>query len=806
MHNLVFLYGFYRSAGMKFVRSCILLVILLLLGVDGINGVLPTIPMFLLNCFVMIELFYHYKICQIKPTKTVAGLSPDAVLSASTLPVLYAYQQSHSGDAFVRNLLGYKQVQFFLERVAIVPRDLPQTQATKEDLMKHALKIAQEEGSVYVTTPTVVAAMLVHDEEQSKCLFNHRLKPEDLLPILQWTRLRFPLEETPPEAMVAIAGGGIGEVLTSGWTLETKKYTKDFTSYALSHDSDIDGREREYHQLQESLSKRENNNVLLIGEMGSGKEQIVRYFAKESFTGMAEKGLQHKKILEILIGPLLAGVGSRADLESRLQAIIEEVSHARNIMLYIPSMQNLLGSSAFGLDLSGALVPYLRDGNLPIIAAMTSGSFKTYMEHNELMELFTPIKLEELSGEYILPMLMQKSRAIEEKEHVIVTYRALVAAVKYGDRYKQESVLPGSAIDLLEDTISSIPTDESHSYAPSKRRLVAEADVTKKVEEKTKIALSEPDAQEKDLLLHLEDELHRRVIGQNEGISALSEAMRRLRSGVEEQKKPISFLFLGPTGVGKTETAKTLASIYFGGEDAMIRLDMSEYADEAGARRLLGAMPGQGDERGELTEKVHDHPYSLILLDEFEKAHQSILDLFLQVLEDGRLTDNKGKTVSFINTIIIATSNAGSEYIREQIAHSVVVDKQFQKSLLSYLQEHRIFRPELLNRFDDVITFRPLSQTEVASICTLLLQKVAKNLQDKDIAVSFNRQVIEQVAREGYDQEFGARPLRRYIQEKIEDLLARKLLSNELERGSKVRVLVSTGGAFSLEKEDTLTK
>lgn len=727
MHDLVFLYGFYRSLGMKVVRLCVILVILLLVAVDGMSGVLPTVPMFLLNCFVMIELFYHYKICGIKPSKTVQGLAPEAVLSASTLPVLYAYQQSHSGDAFVKALLSYEQVRFFLERIAVLPNELRQTKATKEDLIRYALKIAQEAGAAYVTSTVVVAAALLHDEEQTKLLFTHKIKPEELVPIIQWTRQRFPFEEAPQEAEVAVVGDGIGEALTSGWTLETKKYTRDFTSYALSHDSDIDGREKEYHLLQESLIKHENNNVLLIGEAGSGKEQIVRYFANESFAGVTEKGLQHKKILEILVGPLLAGASTRAELESRLQAIIEEVSHAGNIILYIPSMQNLLGSSSFGLDLSGALVPYLRDGNLPVIATMTTGSFKTYMERNELMELFTPIRLEELSEEYILPMLMQKAAAIETKEHVILTYNALVAAVKYGDRYKQESVLPGSAIDLLEDTIPGVPNDESHSYGSHKKRLITEVDVTKKVEEKTKIALSEPDTEEKDLLLHLEEELHKRVIGQDEGINALSEAMRRLRSGVEEQKKPISFLFLGPTGVGKTETAKTLAAIYFGGEDAMIRLDMSEYADEAGARRLLGALPGQGDERGELTEKVHDHPYSLILLDEFEKAHQSILDLFLQVLEDGRLTDNKGQTVSFINTIIIATSNAGSEYIREQIKRGVTVDKQFQKSLLAYLQEQRIFRPELLNRFDDVITFRPLSQAEVASICTLLLQKVGKS-------------------------------------------------------------------------------
>lgn len=796
MHDLIFLYGFYRSLGMKIVRLCVILTILLLIAVDGINGVLPTVPMFLLNCFVMVELFYHYKISAIKPARSIQGLPSSEVLSASTLPVLYAYQQSHSGDEFVRKVLGYEQVHFLLQRMAILLQDVPRTKAPKEKLINFALKIAQEADLEYVTTTAVVAAALLQEEDQAKVLFNRKLKPEDVSPILQWARHVFPFEEEQKEVGVEVVGGGIGEALTSGWTLETQKYTRDFTSYALSRDCAIDGRENEYQQLQQSLTKRENNNVLIVGDLGSGKEQLVRYFARESFAGTTEKGLQHKKILELLIGPLLAGVGSRADLESRLQSVIEEVSHAGNIILYIPSMQNLLGSSSFGLDLSGALVPYLREGNLPIIATMTPGSFKTYMEGNELLELFTPLKLEELPPELILPMLMKKTVAIEQKEAVVITYRALKSAVQYGDRYKQESILPGSAIDLLEDTISRVYGSGGQEYAGTKRRLVTDGDIVKKVEETTKIALSEPNAQEKDLLLHLEDELHKRVIGQDEGINALAEAMRRLRSGVEEQKKPISFLFLGPTGVGKTETAKTLAAIYFGGEDAMIRLDMSEYADEEGARRLLGALPGQGNERGELTDKVHDHPYSLILLDEFEKAHQSILDLFLQVLEDGRLTDNKGRTVSFINTIIIATSNAGSEYIREQVTNGVTVDKKFQKNLLDYLQQQRIFRPELLNRFDDVITFRPLSQTEIASICSLLLQNVVKNLQSKDITVLFDPDVVGQIAQEGYDQEFGARPLRRYIQEKIEDVLARELLTNQLARGSTIRVHVGSGGEF----------
>jgi ATP-dependent Clp protease ATP-binding subunit ClpA len=264
--------------------------------------------------------------------------------------------------------------------------------------------------------------------------------------------------------------------------------------------------------------------------------------------------------------------------------------------------------------------------------------------------------------------------------------------------------------------------------------------------------------------------------------------MRRERSGVESRQKPISFLFLGPTGVGKTETTKALADLYYGGEKNMIRLDMSEYTDEIGIRRLLGAPPGEGNERGELTDKIHEAPASLVLLDEFEKAHPKIHNLFLQVLDDGRLTDNKGVTVSFDNALIIATSNAGSEFIREEVEAGNPLDKKFQAKLLDYLQTNKIFKPELLNRFDGVITFKPLGPSEVKQVVGLLLKKITKDLSLQDITVTFDMAVIEKIAQEGFDPEFGARPLSRYIQDNIEDLIARKKLTGEITRGKKINI------------------
>ena len=327
------------------------------------------------------------------------------------------------------------------------------------------------------------------------------------------------------------------------------------------------------------------------------------------------------------------------------------------------------------------------------------------------------------------------------------------------------------------------------------KRILTEEEVIKIVEGKAHVALAAPTEGEKSLLLHLEDELHKNIIGQDQAITALAQALRRLRSGINEQTRPTSFLFLGPTGVGKTETAKTLADLYYGGNKSMIRLDMSEYSDESGEKRLLGATPGEGDGRGELTEKVRDNPNSLILLDEFEKAHPRILDLFLQVFEDGRLTDNKGKTVSFVNCIIIATSNAGSSFISDEIKNGKNIDN---KKLLDYLQAQHLFKPELLNRFDEVVVFRPLVLTEINDITKLLLTDLHARMQEQDIQLSFNEDVIAKVTKDGFDQQYGARPIKRYIQDTLEDLLSQKLLSNEIKRGDKV-IIGLENNAFNVK-------
>ncbi len=745
----------------------------------------------------MIEVFFHYKISRIAPSVPVAKNKKETKYNSFTLHALTGFVTQKNTEGIIKELISYPQVQLVMEKTNITRKELAFTTVSKDVLAESAFATAQTFKGKYVTTLDVFIAYLFLIEKETKLFFAKQLKIADLANIVSWVRKVMPEEENPKKFRVHFSGEGIGEALVSGWTYETKKYTAQFTSYALREDPLIGGREKEFGTLLESLTKLENNNVLLIGDIGSGKENLVKALAYHSFEGNLGGWLNYKRVLQLLVGALTAGATNRSDLESRLQEIIAEVSHANDVFLYIPEFQNILGASSYGLDLSGALLPYLKGGAMPIIATMSTGAYKTYMEKNPLREVFTVISLAEPEHDNAIQMVLGEAEHIEKKYEVIVSYRAILSAVELSERFYQDEVLPGSAVSLLEDVANIVSRDPGRKkFEKTGHKMVLEEDVVKKVEQTSHVAISLPTGNEIQILLHLEDTLHLRVIAQDDAIKAVSEAMRRLRSGMTTSERPISFLFLGPTGVGKTETAKSLADFYYKGEKNMIRLDMSEYTDDDGLKRLLGAPPGEGDERGELTDKIHDNPASLILLDEFEKANPKIHNLFLQVFDDGRLTDNKGNTVSFRNAIIIATSNAGSEFIREEIEKGTPIDRNFQHKLLDQLQSKGIFKPELLNRFDDIVIFKPLGQEQVTAIVKLLLSQLKKAMEKQDIKIYFDDAVIAKIAREGFDKDFGARPLRRYIQDTIEDLIAQKRLTREIDRGKTVTFSLDGTGAL----------
>lgn len=797
MEQIARLYHFYRTAMMRSIRLLSFVVLFTLILYFIANDISPKIPVFLFNLLVLFEVFFHYKISRAMPNIEVTKNKEATMYESFTMQALYGFITEPNSSRLIKKLITYPQIKLVLQKANITDKDLVVSDVDMKLLATSAFQTAQTFKGKYVTTLDVLVAYLFLIEPDTKILFAKQLKIADLFNILYWVRLDMPDEEEPKALLAHFNGAGIGELLNSGWTPETKKYTSQFTDIALRSEPLIRGREEEFKTMLEGLTKIDSNNVLIVGDIGAGKENLVRALAYHSYNGNLGGYLNHKRIFQLLVGALLAGAGNRSELETRLQNIIAEISHANDVFLYVPEFQNILGASSYELDLSGALLPYLRNGSVPMIATMTTGSYKKYMEKNPLREAFEVIELQPADQDVAVQMVLGETTKIEHKYKVIISYRAVVSAVELANRFFQDQVLPGSAVSLLETVSNAVSQEkERKPFEKTHHKMVLEADVVKKVEATSHVAIALPTGQEIDLLLHLEDKMHERVIAQDEAVKVISEAMRRIRSGMTTSERPISFLFLGPTGVGKTETAKSLASFYYGGEEKMIRLDMSEYTDANGLKRLLGAAPGEGDERGMLTDKIHDNPASLVLLDEFEKAHPSIHNLFLQILDDGRLTDNKGTTVSFRNAIIIATSNAGSEYIREEIEKGSAIDKKFEQGLLEQLQSKGIFKPELLNRFDDIVTFKPLGPEQVVAVTNLMLGELKKNMEKQDITLSFDDAVIEKITTEGFDQDFGARPLRRYIQDTVEDMIAQKRLTKEIDRGSKVAFVIDGTGAL----------
>lgn len=787
----------FRRPLVRLMRLVLFCVLFLLIVYQAESGNIPRIEIFLVNLFIIFEIFFRFKICKSVPKITVDKNSGKDPFESFSLEALMICFSSINTREILLKLFKYPQIKYFMNKTAMTKDDFKNIDLPSDAVYASSLEVAKTFHGEFVTVLDLFVAILMLSENDTKLMFAKQLKFEDLANLVPKIRGEFDSEENPQKIRFHISGGGVGEFLITGWTPETKKYTRNYTNVALQNKGLVTGREKEFKTLLEGLIRAENNNVLIVGNPGSGRENLVKAFAWHSFSDNIGPVLNGREVLELMPGAFMAGAISRNELESRLLTIIEEVSHSGNVILYIPEFQNLMGASSYGMDISGALIPHLQSGKLPIIATISKGSYKMFLERNPIKEVFTLVEMTETDLNTAIKMVMDKVREIERKNKVIISYRAIVSAVELAEKYIHDLSLPGSAVSLLMSVSNKVALSNEPFFEGTKHKLVKAEHIVKYVEEIAHVVISMPDKKEIELLLHLEGKLHERVIAQHDAVVSLAEALRRVRSGISMSSKPVSFLFLGPTGVGKTETARALCDLYYGGESKMLRYDMSEYNDEVGLLRLLGAPPGKGDERGEITDKIRENPSSLVLLDEFEKAHPKVHDLFLQVLDDGRLTDNKGEVVSFRNALIIATSNAGSEFIREEIEKGGSVDKKFKARLLAHLQENRIFKPELMNRFDDIIVFKPLGAAEIKLVIDLMLKNLVSEMAKQDIHVKFDEAVVNKIATDGYDAQFGARPLRRYIQSNIEDLLARGKLNSEIIRGKTVSFVVDGTGSIS---------
>lgn len=631
------------------------------------------------------------------------------------------------------------------------------------------------------------------------------------------------------------------------------KYGRDLNILAQEEKIDpVIGRNHEIERVIQILSRRTKNNPILIGEPGVGKTAVTEGLAQRLINGNIPKVLASKRIISLNMASLVAGTKYRGDFEDRLKKIIDEIIENKNIILFIDEMHTLVGAGAAegSIDAANILKPALSRGEIQVIGATTLKEYKKYIEKDSALERrFQTIMVNEPSAKDAISILKGIRNKYEEFHCAKITDEAIKAAVKISQRYITDRFLPDKAIDLMDEAAAkvrlktvNIPTNISQleqkiqDLKKAKEKAIdnqdyelaatirdqeiqikeelATAKTAWETQNNAQIAVTEEDiadvatlwtgipvkrlvAKEADRLLHIEDILHKRVVGQNEGVNAVAKAIRRARAGLKDPKRPIgSFLFLGPTGVGKTELARSLAEAIFGDESAMIRFDMSEYMEKHTVSRMLGAPPGYigYDEGGLLTDAVRRKPYAVILLDEIEKAHPDIFNILLQVLDDGRLTDSQGRTVDFKNTVIIMTSNAGAFKLQPQktntMGFAVNEDKQIKQNAKKIVMDEvkRQFKPEFLNRIDEIIIFEPLTDKELTQIVTLLLNDVQKRLAEMDIELIIKDEVKSYLLKHGTDTIYGARPLKRAVQRYLQDPLAEQLLQKSIKSMQKIIV------------------
>ena len=624
------------------------------------------------------------------------------------------------------------------------------------------------------------------------------------------------------------------------------------------------GRSKEITRVVEVLSRRTKNNPVLIGEPGVGKTAIAEGLAQQIVNNEVPETLRDKRVMTLDMGTVVAGTKYRGEFEDRLKKVMDEIRQAGNIILFIDELHTLIGAGGAegAIDASNILKPSLARGELQCIGATTLDEYRKYIEKDAALERrFQPIQVDEPTIEETIQIIKGLRDRYEAHHRVKITDEAVDAAAKLSDRYISDRFLPDKAIDLIDEAgskvrlrsftippslkelenklenvrseknaaVQSQEFEKAAALRDTEQKIKDELEQTKKAwKEKqgkeeaevtvddiamvvsmwTGIPVSKIAQEESAKLLNLEEELHKRVVGQGEAVEAISRAIRRARAGLKDPKRPIgSFIFLGPTGVGKTELARALAEVMFGDEDAMIRIDMSEYMEKHATSRLVGAPPGYVgfDEGGQLTEKVRRKPYSVVLLDEIEKAHPDVFNILLQVLDDGRLTDSKGRTVDFRNTVVIMTSNVGADALKYQknlgfsLGDTNSKYKDMKSTMLDELK--KAFRPEFLNRIDEMIVFHSLEKEHLKEIVSFMANALTKRLKEQDIELELTESALEKIAQEGYDPQYGARPIRRALQKNVEDRLSEELLKGNVLTGQVV-VFDYKDGEFIVRDKD----
>ena len=702
-----------------------------------------------------------------------------------------------------------------------------------KSVLEKSFHIAREMGHSYIGPEHLLIALSEEEGLAGKVLKMHGITP---------TNLR--------QQTIKLVGKGAkeGRVEPKSNTPTLDKYSRDLTKLAEEGKLDpVIGRQEQIETTIEVLSRRTKNNPVLIGEPGVGKTAIVEGLAQKIHKKEVPEVLKDKRVVELSINSLIAGSKYRGEFEERIKKVLDEIiANKESLIIFIDELHTIMGAGSSGgeggLDVANILKPALSRGELHLIGATTLNEYQKHIEKDAALERrFQPIMVPEATVEQTIQILRGLRDKYESHHKVKITDEAIVSAAEFSDRYITNRFLPDKAIDLIDQAAARVRIKTTSSemelikiqdeinklkreqeFYSSRKQFdkakdiekeiknlekkkskikeqsdkekgttileVKKEDIAEVVSKITGIPVTELTEEEKEKLLKMEEKIKEKVIGQEEAIKAVSDAIRLARAGLREANKPIAtFMFLGPTGVGKTELAKALAWIVFGSEDSLVRIDMSEYMEKHSVARLIGAPPGYigYEEGGQLTEKVRRNPYSVILLDEIEKAHPEVYNILLQVFDDGRLTDGKGRVVDFTNTIIIATSNIGANLIQQNLKTKKTY-QELKEELMGILNTR--FRPEFLNRIDEIIVFHALTKEQIKAIVKLQLERVKRTARGQGVEVVFTPKVIDWLAKVGYAPEFGARELKRKIRTEVETKIAKELLKGTIKEGDKVKI------------------
>jgi len=653
------------------------------------------------------------------------------------------------------------------------------------EIISEAKKNANARNSQKIAIADLLAALTKTDPFFKEVLIQKDLRVEDFENVAWWTEsLEKRIQEKKQwwEYRNLLCRGALAREWTAGYTITLDRFSTDWTEVVKKRGAEeIIGHKESLEHLERVLAGTGISNVLLVGEPGSGRRSIINALVQKSLFGQSLQEINYKRVVELDIVAVLAAVQSTEEAASILDAIFSEVISAGNVILVIDEFYNFVTQAKGSLgviDISGILSRYLPSTEFKLIGITSYHGLHLFIEKNPaILQQMEKVEVKEISERETILILQSMALFLERKYKKFIPYPTIREIVRYSNRYIKDAPLPKKALDLLDEVLV-------YASRYGKSLLILPEYVVKVISEKADIPLGEIKIKEKDVLLNMEDLLHQRVVNQEEAVKEVASALRRARSEVGSRSGPMgTFLFLGPTGVGKTETSKALAAVYFGSESKMIRLDMSEFQDVKDISRLLGS----SEQKGLLTGMVKENPFSLLLLDEIEKAHPNILNIFLQVLDEGHITDGLGRVIDFKNTIIIATSNAGYQIILQTLK-----DKsdwsEVKKNLLDYAFEKNIFRPEFINRFDATVIFKPLSKENLLDVIELMLQKTKNNLKEKGINFEITHPLKEKIVELGYDPTFGARQMRRVLQDKVENVLATALLSDFIQRGDSIEI------------------